>query len=103
MNMKKELSELVKKELIEKKYFSIDEFYQIVGYNSFDFNDFCDCVEIEEIPQYEVKEISLEQLCENASVEGGEEYYSEHTIEYYVEDKKIYQKIFSESLYKIKE
>lgn len=103
MSIIENIMKMIKEELIEKRYFSIDKFYEIVGYNSFSFDDFCEYVEIEEIPQYEIKEISLEQLCENASIEGGEEYYSDYTVEYYVENEKIYQKIFFDSLYKIKE
>ena len=73
MDIMREIAEKVRKELINKEKFSIDDFYEIVGYSAFSFHDFCEYIKVEEIPQYEVKEISLEQLCENASIEGGEE------------------------------
>jgi len=40
-----------------------------------------------------IKEITLEELCENARMESGEEYYSIYTFEYYTENGKIYEKI----------
>lgn len=81
--------------------FTLADFYEITDYN-YSFELFCNEVQVETIPHYTIEEITLEQLCEDASVEGGEECYYDYSITYYVENNKIYKKIIQEETYKLK-
>ena len=93
------------KERLQEEYteFTLEDYYEIVGWGRdcyLDFYDFQEIIKTEENLNEEITEITLQQLCEDAGVTEGDN-YSSYTIDYFLENDKIYKRVQKEVTYRI--
>lgn len=105
--LKEKIANAIKERILEEyTEFTYEDYHEIVGWGRecyLGFDDFCQVVKVEEFPIEEITEITLQELCDEAGRIGGEDNYEPWTIDYFVENEKIYKRVTKGEVYRIVE